>query len=329
MAILSYSSSLKVLLISTSVLLVALMLKLAAPVIMEFTFTEVPSIWTFILTCLKPPYLYLVINCIIITIVASSKFESEAVEPSQVQVPVALVSPELVKVPADYAVRTEPGYDYDAILNVAKVPEYDVYGHVDGKIAEMESPTSTVSALEEMNGSDEFVVTSNSSSTPSMSKQPTEHSVDTHKPPYSARFAHRKSVKVSPEGGKALGVSKPKRHDTLETTWKTITDGRPMPLTRHLRKSDTWETHGRRQVPQPQPQPQLVQPNQKKMMTMVKSETFQDRSSKSSLRKEPSLSQDELNRRVEAFINKFNEDMRLQRQESLNQYMEMINRGAH
>lgn len=130
-------------------------------------------------------------------------------------------------------------------------------------------------------------------------------------------------------GGKALGVSKPKRHDTLETTWKTITDGRPMPLTRHLRKSDTWETHGRHQIPQPQ---LLVQQNQK--MMMAKSETFQDRNNKSStgsgkLRKEPSLSQDELNRRVEAFINKFNEDMRLQRQESLNQYMEMINRGAH
>lgn len=130
-------------------------------------------------------------------------------------------------------------------------------------------------------------------------------------------------------GGKALGVSRPKRHDTLESTWKTITDGRPMPLTRHLKKSETFNAGP--QVPSPQPS----------FQEMKKSETFNDRSTVVSngspipspasgkLRKEPSPSQDELNRRVEAFIKKFNEEMRLQRQQSLDQYKEMISRGAH
>lgn len=125
-------------------------------------------------------------------------------------------------------------------------------------------------------------------------------------------------------------MAKPKRQETLETTWKAITDGRHVPLTRHLKKSDTWENHGRQFNTDPQ--------------TVLKSETFRDRTNynpqppnpanlrdslgSGKLRKEASLSKDELNRRVEAFIKKFNDEMRLQRQESLNQYVEMINRGA-
>lgn len=137
-------------------------------------------------------------------------------------------------------------------------------------------------------------------------------------------------------GGKvvALGVTKPKRQGTLESTWRTITEGRAMPLTRHLKKSDTWETQpGRNGTP-------LADLNGGNggagVPVMKKSETFGGREKRASspgsggkLRKEPSLSQDELNRRVEAFINKFNAEMRLQRQESLRQYREMINRGAH
>lgn len=117
----------------------------------------------------------------------------------------------------------------------------------------------------------------------------------------------------------ALGVAKAKKQETLESTWRTITEGRAMPLTRHLKKAETWETQG---TP-------LRDLNGGPVMK--KSETFAGREKNAStrLRKEPSLSQDELNRRVEAFINKFNAEMRLQRQESLRQYREMMNREAH
>lgn len=122
----------------------------------------------------------------------------------------------------------------------------------------------------------------------------------------------------------ALGVTKSKRQDTLESTWKTITEGRAMPLNRHLKKSETMDTHPRRNaVP-------LADLNGGPVMK--KSETFSSRENSVSpgsggkIRKEPSLSQDDLNRRVEAFINKFNAEMRMQRQESLRQYREMVNR---
>lgn len=132
-----------------------------------------------------------------------------------------------------------------------------------------------------------------------------------------------------------LGVMKGKKHhqETLESTWKMITEGRHMPLTRHIKKSDTWDSHLRRNSP--------PLTNQNGGTAVKKSETFNGRvkargenaspsqTQSSKLKKEPSLGQDELNRRVEAFINKFNQEMRLQREESLRQYHEMITRGAH
>ncbi|KAI3680639.1 hypothetical protein L6452_35412 [Arctium lappa] len=167
----------------------------------------------------------------------------------------------------------------------------------------------------------------------------------------SSRFAHqRKSAKFNPEGVRSLRVAKPKKHETLENTWKTITDGRRIPLNRHLRKSDAVENH-HHHTPSldgysVEHGPAFAAADND---VMNKAETFNDRtttaydnenhhrilSSKNSmtssggkLRKEGSLSHDELNRRVEAFIKKFNDEMRLQRQESLKRYMDMINRGA-
>lgn len=90
-------------------------------------------------------------------------------------------------------------------------------------------------------------------------------------------------------GARALRVARPKRQETLESTWKMITEGRHVPLTRH--------DHGGDNPP-------------------------------ARIRKDPSVGQEELNRRVEAFINKFNENLRIQRQESLQQLTEMINRGV-
>lgn len=121
-------------------------------------------------------------------------------------------------------------------------------------------------------------------------------------------------------------MTRPKRHETLENTWKAITEG--LPMTRQLSKRDARENGLGRQT-------QLELSSPQRQQKMKKSETFRDRTNEQewsplsgTVRRVVSPSQDELNRRVEAFIRKVNEEMRLQRQESLNHYRQMISRSA-
>jgi hypothetical protein len=119
-------------------------------------------------------------------------------------------------------------------------------------------------------------------------------------------------------------VSRPRRGDTLENTWKAITEGRAPPLARHLKKADTFDTRPGRRPSGGGGSKELTPPAP---ATMQKAETYNDAGAGGGARKvrrEPSLGQDDLNRRVEAFINKFNMEMRLQRQESLKHYSEMV-----
>ncbi|KAK6932491.1 protein of unknown function DUF4408 [Dillenia turbinata] len=393
----SWLLTLKVVLISSGVAFLALLLKLSIPAILDFAVYSVPIIWTSFLSWLKPPYLYVIINGIIITIAASSRFHRKSPAhdddfspeiPSPAKIlsdPAPGFSYETVTVKSsseqiltDSAITESPevtfGYD-DTILakNQLEIPTEFVYkeavGATDSDMPaydavleknqvqipsdldeEIVKSVDKVVLVVEEDEADEFVI-SRSTWTPPARMDSTESLSDiaflpAEKPLVSSRFGHhRRAPKSTPEGGKALRVSKPKRHETLENTWKTITEGRAMPLTRHLRKCDTWETHNHSIISSPQdlsPSPDHM----KKSATLkdrtnyppppppsppLSSSSHQNASpgSGTRLRKEPSLSQDELNRRVEAFIKKFNEEMRLQRQESLNQYWEMIGRGAN
>ncbi|KAE8731737.1 cytochrome c-type bioproteinsis ccda-like chloroplastic protein 2 [Hibiscus syriacus] len=290
--------SLKTAVISTGIISLAVLFKVSAPFVTEVVTSGIPSTYGLILSFLRPPYLYLLINCIIITIVASSKLQRRKPESSQPNPLPDIVSPA-------FKVSSEVFSNEFSYGNAAAriLVEKDSEAAEESKRTIEEEQVKVVAAEAAPLRSESMEL-----------------------PPLVKRFGQRKAVKAAPEG-KALRVSKPKRHDTLESTWKTITEGRPMPLTRHLKKFDTWE---RAQKDFNTPPPPL--PN-----AMKKSDTFNEhtkeppltRSSVSGkLKRDPSLSQDELNRRVEAFIKKFNDEMRLQRQESLNQCQEMLSRGA-
>ncbi|KAI9121529.1 hypothetical protein K1719_008562 [Acacia pycnantha] len=292
--------SLKLLAISTGVLFSALGLTVSVPLILE----HVPVMWSICLLCFKPPYLYVLVNGIIICIVASSRFRHSTAD--AVTAAYEVNSPQASEISSELSVVDEPREE-PPVLEVKAVVMVNGSEAIEDEEEEEEEkgiddgiePTWT-----RLNWMDSPEITGDDLSPP-------------EKPLVSARFGHRRPPKASPDGGRSLRVAKQlKRHETLENTWKAITEGRAMPLSRHGKKCDTWERH-------------LGNVDPMEATAVKKSETFKDRMNQPSplssssppmkLRKEPSLSQDELNRRVEAFIQKFNEEMRLQRQESLNQ----------
>ncbi|KAJ7946915.1 Cotton fiber expressed protein [Quillaja saponaria] len=318
--------SLKVLLISVAVLFTALGLKLSVPLVMEFSFSHVPVMWNTFLSWLKPPYLYFIINGIIISIAASSRFHrsrghqtTEPVHQSNVSANFAYEIKNFPEVRSEFFISESP-VESEPVEKVVTISEVKTV---------VVNSSDQVLEDENKNEIDGMVSTWITLKRLDSAEIPPDYLSPAEKPLVSARFGHRKPLKASPEGGRLLSVSKTKRHETMENTWKAITEGRAMPLSRHMKKCDTWQNHGRE-----------INLGQLEPSFMKKSNTFKDRNNPSSstvtskpkptkLRKEPSLSQDELNRRVEAFIKKFNEEMRLQRQESLNQYKEMISSGNH
>lgn len=107
----------------------------------------------------------------------------------------------------------------------------------------------------------------------------------------------------------------PRWNASIEETWKAITDPE---MTRHFSRRDTLkdqeldQTVLSRSPPSPSPPPPFKDHNRRQLQPP------------SVVRKEPSMSQDELNRRVESFIERFNKEMRLQRQRSLEQLKKVI-----
>ncbi|PIA29036.1 hypothetical protein AQUCO_06300006v1 [Aquilegia coerulea] len=399
------STSLISLLVSILIVSLAIVLNLYLPLISEF----LTLFWVSVKSWLTPPYLYIVINFIILTIAASSKFQQnidEHMESIIPEVPVKIqqeFSVPLVYDDDDESLVVKSSVELRQDVGNGSVIGYEVGTGMKNRMMSVE-PEPEVFEVEKKvevfvaaEKDEAEVVNSKEIETPSRTESmeiPVDYSFTMEKPPVSARFGHRKLAKPNPEAGKSLRVTKPKRQDTLESTWKMITEGRSIPLARHLKKSDTWDTHGRPQdsIPHEQvtksetfnsqtnvsstalvlsqglgkPHEQetksetfnsqtnvsstalvLSQGSGKPHEQVTKSETFNSQTNNVSstalvrsqgsgklrsqgsgkLRKEPSLTQDDLNRRVEAFINKFNEEMRLQRMESINRYKQMINRG--
>ncbi|KAL0300750.1 UNVERIFIED_CONTAM: hypothetical protein Sradi_6351800 [Sesamum radiatum] len=326
--------SIKVLLISAGALTLAMGIKFSVPIVVK----EVPVMWSVIVSWLKPPYLYIVINGIIITIAASSRFHQTQSEPPEVRfdhqhlaVSVRALPPlefaTVSALPEVISVVEEPQEEEEE-ESAAVVVVYESGDRivelkpvvVNGSEVDLgrEEETLRTDILAEAEDEDVIVDSTFAYNTQPPEMVPPEPQLEylvpvTEKPLVSARLPRRKAIRTNRKGVRA---PRQETQQTLESTWKMIMEGRQCsaPLTK--KPTETWGQHNRHLI--------AVRDH------ATESEIFKDRtcnqdSSSGEIQKEASLDEDELNRRVEAFIKKFNEEMRLQRKESLDKYMEMIN----
>lgn len=191
--------STKLVLISTT------FLSAAAAVMLSTTDIAVYAPWIYngVVSWLQPPYLYLVINCIIITIVASSKLQSTtdaavSLPPSITPLLAAIpaVQPQLVEIIRTDFLNPAADYKYESVHkgleledpSTAKDKIEGSWSVVDDAMSNKENEggnvvASSIWSADRSNDEGSFV-----------------------KPSPSARFGHRRNAKASPEGNTVLFI---------------------------------------------------------------------------------------------------------------------------
>ncbi|GLJ48469.1 hypothetical protein SUGI_1023070 [Cryptomeria japonica] len=308
-------------------------IKFGVPSLQQFLFQTIPSLWSSFSSWLTPHFLYIILNCIILTIAVTSSLHHKPKTEGDLHDLASRHHHVKERHPPPPEVRYHQYQHHDEPHAHAAFHDEGPtsYALVPGEILFL---SSTPTKFEDDDDDCNYIAGSNWSAVPEQRSTSTSSCITTveDKPLASARFTHKKSSKASPDTKTSplSRIARPKKGETLEYTWKTITEGRHPPLARHLRKSETWEIA-----------PKAANAELSSSPTLRKSQTVRQRGVEDSpassasasparhgMKREPSLSQDELNRRVEAFISKFNNEIRLQRQNSFKSYTEMINRSS-
>lgn len=279
--------AIQLLLLLVGIISIGLVFKTA---VIPYSFSKVstlPQLWLSLKFWLSPPYIYVIINIIIVFVVVTSSLYHPKVNEDQ------------------------HSYEY-----VSPRLQDEDYGGTFRKVVPPE-PSST----EEINKSEDvdFIF---SHETPTTLPVP---SVDTTKIVSSEKTTNEKveHVPSSPEHIKTILVTEQpvtenfdEDFDSMEATWEAIVEAGKLPEKKQLKKMETWNAP-----------PVVMAAAGKKEMRKL--ETFNESvlgRQRGGLMRDMSVGQAELNHRIEAFISKFNKDMRLQRQESDQRFLDMINR---
>lgn len=202
---------------SAGVVSMALALKVSVPLVAEFSVVYVHLIWNSMISFLRPPYVYIIINGIIISIVASTRFQHKEAD-GYAEIPSATKIPEDVRyreIVPEFTIPESPvAHEQIEELIVSEVkaieainlqreeviaPKAKAMAEVISQREEVIVPEvkviEAISSVEaEAEDEDKFVI----SDIPPW-KSPEKMKLP-EKPLVSSRFGHRKSAKASPEG---------------------------------------------------------------------------------------------------------------------------------
>ncbi|XP_074336843.1 uncharacterized protein LOC141674015 [Apium graveolens] len=257
--------------------------------VIPYSFSKVstlPQLWLSVKLWLSPPYIYVIINIIIVFVVVTSTFYHPKVNEDQHSH--EYVSPRL------------QDEDYGGTFRQAVPPKSSSAEEIDKNedvdfIFSHETPTTLpVPILETKN---------------MVSSEMTRDEEAEHIP---SSPEHIKTILVTEQ---PVTENSDEDFESMEATWEAIIEADKLPNKKQLKKMETWNA------------PPVIMATAGKEMRKL--ETFDESvlaRQRGGLTRDVSVGHAELNNRIEAFISKFNKDMRLQRQESDQRFLEMINR---
>ncbi|XP_030472406.2 uncharacterized protein LOC115690253 [Syzygium oleosum] len=274
------------------------------PYTSTFLVSTIPCFWSSIKVFFAPPYIYILLNIIIAAIVASSTFHHQ----SQIMKPVkrALLHTEK-SLNLNFGFKREE--DEAAVFEVVASQDATKESH------RQDQEWKNITFTQNQEKQEEVIK-------PMVVVASVDKNVDPSTETSDDEALSGKSGKLTGEtaGEEKVGSPKPEEpDDSLDSVWMAIMESQGRRATRQLKKSDTWDSPPRVVTAaraEALPPPPTARPCRRELR---KSDTFRERVT----------NHDELHRRADEFIRKTNNDLRLQREESNQRYIERVNRGVY